>query len=264
MVLVGPAVWRILSFLIHQQRARCEPRDAVHYQQQVVLRNHGTPGSATWKLIQIAWHWRRLAKNSTLRNLPLILLAASNIFVFAIAGVFSAEVVKAAGDETLIRSPNCGSSFPNTSDSANLPSWYQWDAKQTRTASTYARACYLTTYDDSRCDRFTTPNITWTYDTTAPCPFDDDLCQPSGAYQMDSGYLNTHESLGINAKKSDRLSYRQVTTCAVLQQDNHVITNDTTVNQDLHFFYGKTGDTEHTFSYSNITADRYYSLGYTL
>lgn len=122
----GAAVWKILSFSIHQSRTSQDPRDGLHHQQQVILRNSGTPGAASWQLLQLSYVWGRLAKRPFWRSLPLALLAMANLIAFALAGVFSSEVTKAAGDAVLIRSDNCGNWTLNSTTSAFAFSTKHW------------------------------------------------------------------------------------------------------------------------------------------
>ena len=136
----GAACWRILCFIIHQARAKEGAKsDALYHQQQAILRNSTTPGSAAWQVSQVAWSWKGIAKNPVIRNLPIILLAVLNMSLFGLAGVFSAEIAKAAGNETLIRSTNCGTMISDDSSSNFAQAK---DSNQTIAASAYSRACY--------------------------------------------------------------------------------------------------------------------------
>ncbi|KAL8780906.1 MAG: hypothetical protein Q9213_006246, partial [Squamulea squamosa] len=218
----GTACWRILSFLIHQHRAKQELEDAIHHQQQVILRNSSTPDAAAWQMAQLIWAWRNIADKPILRNLPFITLAVCNMLLFAIAGVFSAEVTKAAGNATLIRSATCGYLLldDNQSDLTALQAskgFRAMDANDTLTASAYSRACYDNAQIALQCYQYPKPNIPWTNRSDVPCPFGDNICKDIGGFQMDSNFIDSHATLGINSKKFDRVQYRKVTTCSVLR-----------------------------------------------
>ena len=139
----GVACWRIMSYIMHQYRATQEPQDGLHHQQQAIFRNTSSPGGASWQFVLLMWFWRKNATRSLLRNLPFVILALLNIALFGVAGIFSSEVTKAAGNETLVRSPNCG--YLALSDDVTQESeaaFIALDLNDTLSASTYSRACY--------------------------------------------------------------------------------------------------------------------------
>ncbi|KAL8705019.1 MAG: hypothetical protein Q9201_001864 [Fulgogasparrea decipioides] len=271
----GTACWRILSFLIHQRQAKHLLNDAIHHQQQVILRNSGTPGEAAWQMTQLAWHWRKIAEKPRpiLRSLPLVILAVCNMVLFAIAGVFSAEVTKAAGNETLIRSPACGFLLPN--DRSDLPVFQStaganaMEANDTLAASAYSRACYGNTQSGSQCYQYSRPYIPWTNRTDMPCPFGDNICKDVGGFEMDSGLIDSHETLGINAKTSDRVQYRKVTTCSVLRTKEYAYEFNSTgsgteVQHLIRYNYGTTVGSDENFTFQYNTNDVVGFNGYAL
>ena len=213
----GGALWRIISYIIHQSRANLRFRDGLHHQQQVIFRNASSPGSASWQLIQLMFHWAGLTKRPALRILPLAALALINLVLFALAGVFSAEVTKAAGNETLIRSPNCGSwNISGPQEQAIFRSKILLD---TTSASTYAHSCYGQVQNTLACSQYTQPSIPWTVNQNASCPFSSGMCRlgDTAAYQMDTGLIDSHHVLGVNAPPADRITYRKVTTCSPIK-----------------------------------------------
>ena len=273
----GAAWWRILSFLIHQYRATPGPRDTVHHQQQVILRNSSTPGGAAWQMTQVAWGWRKIADHPVLVNLPLIALAISNMLVFAVAGVFSSEVAKAAGNETLIMGPNCGYMVddPSLPDSSplRLAGWSAMEANDTLVANSYARDCYSDIPDDLRCNRFVKPKLSFTSKPNASCPFSDDICMegPTAAFEVDSGLMDSHSDLGINSRESDRVQYRKVTSCSALNTQDHAhqvnatdaFGNPTRITRyDYGSLGGRQGTRNWTFQYN--LGNRQGLNGYTL
>ena len=140
------------------------------------------------------------------------------MLLFAIAGVFSSEVTKAAGNSTLIRSSKCGFLAPKLSDPNSFAGYNALDTNGTLAASTYSRACYGNAHNELQCNQYVKPHLSWTAKRNATCPFEGDLCfgGPTGSYEMDTGLIDSHDHLGINAKKSDRIQYRKITTCSVL------------------------------------------------
>ena len=256
----GAACWTIQSFLIHQHRANRGPSNAIHHQQQVVLRNSNTAGSAAWQILQVAWYWRKVANESALQSLALVLLAVSNMVLFGIAGVFSAEVTKAAGNETLIYSPNCGYLMPIT-NRTDLPSYdattgaNAMDANDTLAAAAYSRACYGKSAGGSQCHQYPKPNIPWTNQTNVPCPFKGNICKDDvGAFEMDTGFIDSLATLGINSKASEAVQYRKVTSCSVLRTKEYahefnLTDSQNEVEQFIGYQYGAFTDDIDNYTY---------------
>lgn len=166
---------------------------------------------------QLIWYWWKFAKRPFRRSLPLAFFALLNLVVFAVAGVFSSQVTKAAGDETLVVSPNCGYwAADNGTSQQNLFAQSSKTLNDTITAASYARTCYGGLQDPLQCDIYTQPQIKWTTNHNASCPFATGVCYFSNtaAYEMDTGPIDSHDVLGINAPVRDRITYRKVTTCA--------------------------------------------------
>ena len=236
----GASCWKITSYAIHQCRASQDYKDALHHQQQAILCNTDGPAGALWGFCQLPWYWRDHAIRSLARSLPLVLLALLNIATFGVAGIFSSDVTKAAGNETLIRSPHCGylivetgnGTFQDTVASNGI------DLNDTLAATTYSRACYGNTENALGCNQYVRQQLHWTSNQNATCPFSPDLCiyGSTAAYELDTGLLDTHEHLGINAVQSDRIQYRKVTSCSPIHTRGYVTTfNDT---DPTHLAYG--------------------------
>ena len=217
----GAAWWRISSYILHQHNAKHENQDGLHHQQQAIFRNTSTPGAASWEFIQLAWYWRNNAARPLLRTLPVILLALLNLTLFAVAGIFSSEVTKAAGNETLIRSPTCGYLDMTASD-AHLAAFRAVDLNDTLAATTYSRACYGNSQNNLQCNQYPQPSLSWKTTQNATCPFSPEICYfgASAAYEMDTGNLDSHSALGINAPKHDRVHYRKVCMFQILSSSS--------------------------------------------
>lgn len=146
--------------------------------------------------------------------------------IFAVAGVFSAEVTKAPGNETLIRSPHCGVLFDDiegTDKTAKGLSGLNFLlANDTIAATAYSRACYGNAPGGSQCHQYAKPNIPWKQQTNVSCPFSDGICEDNLTFEMDTGFINSHDDLGVNTKTSDRIEYRKKTTCSILVKKGYV------------------------------------------
>ncbi|KAL8819482.1 MAG: hypothetical protein Q9223_002094 [Gallowayella weberi] len=146
---------------------------------------------------------------------------------FIVAGIFSSQVTKAAGNEVLIQSRRCGllnltldpSSQRGSVAVGNL------ETNDTMTASTYSQACYGNGQNPLQCNRYIRPSLPWTTVSNATCPFTHSLCYygATSAYLMDSGLLDSHRDLGINAPSSDRVQYRKITTCSPIHFSAYVV-----------------------------------------
>ena len=136
-----------------------------------------------------------------------------------LAGIFSSEVTRAAGNETLIRSPDCGVlDSTNPGSQQALSALEATDARDTLAATTYSRACYGSTQNILQCAQYPKQQLPWKVNQNATCPFTNGICIYGGssAYEMDTGSIDSHEALGINAPKSERVQYRKVSTCKLL------------------------------------------------
>ena len=260
----GVACWTILSYTIHQRRASKDRQDVLHHQQQVTLRNAGTPGAAAWQFCQLIWHWRKHTVKPGARTMPILLLALLNIVFFALASIFSSEVTRAAGNQVLIRSPHCGMLSPtnlNFSSQATSQASDRLEVNDTLSANTYAQACYSKTPDPLVCDQYAQHSLSWKVNQNASCPFAPDLCWygATAAYEMDSGRLDSHTALGINAPRSDRVEYRKVTTCSPIHSIGHtVIFNET--NTELVRY----GDTLVNYMFGEVSGIQPYTFQYNL
>lgn len=213
--IVGAQLWRILSFIFHQSRSSRGPQDGLHHQHQNIFRNTTSPGGATWQFMLLTFHWWKHARRPVLRSLPWAILGLAYIVVFGVAGVFSSEVTKSAGNARLIRSNNCG--YFRLDGSNSLQSVYAYNAKglnDTTTAANYARACYGGAHDPLQCSTFVQSELPWTSDQNATCPFANDttcLWSNTAAFKMETDLIDSHSDLGINAPVHDRVKYKKGT-----------------------------------------------------
>ena len=217
--IVGASLWTILSYTFHQMRASRTGTDGLHHQQQNIFRNTSSPAGAAITFIKQAFFWRKSAKRPYLRTLPWAFFAIVYICLFGVLSVFSAQTSKAAGDERLIRGTSCG--YWRMADQVTLQSQTAFTRKTTRDtllAANYARACYSETPDPLQCNVYPVKDIPWTKNQNATCPFTSGTCVygDTAAFQMDTGLIDSHQFLGINAPTSQRLQYRKVSTCAPL------------------------------------------------
>lgn len=164
-------------------------------------------------------------------SVPLLLLLALTV-VFAISltaiSLLSAQAFKAPDDTALIASPYCG--WPPESN--NLSSLSTFEEKevttlllvparsQYETARKYARSCYADADDgqvpggEKQCNGMVMPLITSTRTMKKKCFFPDSGICKTDAARIESSYVDSRDTLGINTPDEDRISFKKSLTCA--------------------------------------------------
>ncbi|PLB43270.1 hypothetical protein P170DRAFT_514532 [Aspergillus steynii IBT 23096] len=217
----GQAFWRILCFILHQLRSTPGPHDGVYIQQQVILRNADLPLSAVWDLVIVMFSWRGRARRLYSRSMALVTIATVNLAVWKAAGIFSAKLAMSSDADILLQSPRCGLHAIKI-DQARPDR--QLIIKPIRLARDYAQQCYEDVPSaESICRTFVSKSLPWKSSPNASCPFARNLCigGESAAFEMDTGMLDSHVHLGLNAPPKDRIFYRKNATCAPLDLTNY-------------------------------------------
>ncbi|KAK7905917.1 hypothetical protein LTR67_000641 [Exophiala xenobiotica] len=204
--------------------------------------------------------------------------------LFIAADVLSNFAISASsingGSPVLWRAKGCGiwnQTYLNTATSnlfsseQGLGLYIQYAAKQANDVQLsleYSQECYMSpsaSNQSSTCHAFRTSNLTWET-RTGLCPFQPQICHGrSRTVVLDTGYIDSHDHLGINAKPEDRMQYRRRTTCAVLNSTNHVSGWDGAVvnassprpppeSAYAHFGPSIVHGTDWTYSYSNFAS----------
>jgi hypothetical protein len=237
--MAGGQFWTILRFTLHQLRASHNSDrqlNILYHKEQVVLRNTTSALTTAQLLLTLRWDSRRSASRAPTHNMPVIVLAILSAAFFFVAGAFSNTMTN-AGPQVLSRSPFCGfwnqtyfDIAQNGLDAAmgsvqNLMLANEANAKRdqdTELSLQYAQGCYLgQSTESSNCDTFQTSALSMTITNESTCPFSAEICRSDvDTIVFDTGPINTHTDLGINAAPSDRLSFRRVTKCTVLDNTN--------------------------------------------
>jgi len=218
-------MWAIIRFVLHQWRAGRIPSYALEEDQQVIIRN-GTWAETFVEFAKLMRVYVRQGREPCYRNLlywsVLVMVAASVNFVgWTIAGGFSSKVTQGLDDHLLISSPNCGfytdiSVFDSFTPATGFQARLQ---NSTRIADGYVQTCYNTSKSSNAlCHRFVQQEIKWTTDFNASCPFSPGMCLggDTAAFEMDTGPIDSHKTLGLNSARENRVLYRRKTTCAPL------------------------------------------------
>lgn len=221
--LVGNQLWSLLCFVIHQIRSTRKPKDGLHHQQQVLLRNSASQNHTLLELLKLSWFWKNSTNKVVQRCLPLATLAILHSCTFALAGLFAYRATFSTADEVLVRSPSCGSfKFPLVAfESWNEETFDLGNAaeinKRTTSmwSSNYARSCYVNGSTPG-CNVFTGQIFGSDPDYSVKCPFADGVCvdDSEGVIRLDSGPIFSDSDLGINTRREDAIIYRRTMTCA--------------------------------------------------
>ncbi len=279
----GQHFWDIFCYTLFQLRSTARDEDGLFHQQQAVLRNTATDTSAVWQFLTLGWYWQRRARRAWGRTLPLVVGGLLNILAFGAAGVFVSRVTN-NGNEVLLREIACGLwpdpyafnpdlNFNQTSVMEQME--FSANAEYTvGMSSTFAGNCYG--YDSAAAANLPSPDcnangrqlIDWSVDIDTACPFAPDMCIDDLAVRLDTGYIDSHLHLGINAPPKNRVLFREVLECAPITiqgfQSGWVDLADSGLPQDMYgpgnygsefmyYNYGPQYDygMNHTFIYSN-------------
>lgn len=257
--LVGTQLWKILCFVFHQIRVTEKPRDGLYHQHQNVLRNVHAPGEASLSFMLQSWHWWGRTRHSLIRSLPWALFSIFYLVVFTILAIFgSSEVTRAAGQERLIRSSQCG--YWMTDESATRSRSFEVKTLRDLTnAAAYARECYGESANALQCNTYATPSIRWEGKNVG-CAFKEGMCWRNHTYQMDTGLIDSHFDLGINTPQQERLKYRRVTTCSVIGEEGYI--NDSNDTMVTTWNYGPTEGSNFTINYNknSLRSEAAYSV----
>ena len=233
--LVGSSAWKLVAYIVHLRQATDQGEDGMHFQLQAALRNSATHTAFVLNVVRIihAWQSRPSSRSTVKRASSLVALATSVSLLFTAAGTLSSKIAS-SDTAALLQGQGCG--FPRSSADGGFDNIAQTLTNNmlsgmTLTASNaYARECYTNLVSSNvsivsagpstgaaRCDDFVQPSLSYVVNMWNPCPFEE-ACAVDDAQvlQLDTGYLDSHEDLGLNQPLSNRVLFRRVTTCSPL------------------------------------------------
>ncbi|KAH0552959.1 hypothetical protein GP486_006843 [Trichoglossum hirsutum] len=268
---VGDRFWAILRFVLHQCRSGRGQQEALHAQQQVILKNTSSDVATVWEFLQLAYYWRNHASRLLGRCAPISMLAFLNFVVWTASGIFSSQIARVpGGNEVLVRSPHCGAyMLPNVSISMRQ----EYNGRlqnQTRIADGYVKTCYndRESSENERCRLYVRQQIPWKGNADVECPFQSKVCKNGiKAYEMDTGMVDSHAVLGVNSRPSERVLYRRRTTCAILNTEDYskVVREENIGLSFAEFYYGASAnDLGFNFTFRVNAAAALSSAGYDL
>ena len=218
----GSQMWSIIRFVLHQSRAGARPQSADDDEHLQLFIAHSSMSGAAGHGLALIW---KLLRSPGPRNSNkfrwAVVLASVALFTFlgwTVAAAFSAAV--ALTDVPLLYvSPACGFYIdpPGEHSFAPAAGFQARLLNSSRIADEYVRTCYNTSLSaNSLCQQFVQQDIRWIQKPNASCPFAPGMCLggDNAAFEMDSGMIDSHETLGLNAARENRVLYRRSTTCA--------------------------------------------------
>lgn len=233
--LILPSLWQSLIACIYL--FRCTRPANQNYelkQRRVILRNAKLPGDAFMDLLKSFCSWRRRVESSEggpFQFLRLLALALGGMAVMT-AGSISIPPLMASDvtDNVIVlaKSGSCGflRVFDAEADLDEVAASTSREFDETIDARRYATEFYGDgSYANQTLSEFPVPSLPFEVDNAATCPFSEELCLlgSDGSISFDTGLLDSHKHLGINARAQDRIQYRWKTTCTPLKlNDEHV------------------------------------------
>lgn len=223
----GSQLWGLVCFVLHQLQSSPDERDILHLQLQALLRIGLSSLSMLARFTRVSWDWRSRTTRLWRRTAPLIAACLIHFSIVAIAGIFSSRMVDASGEALIKRSSNCGW-YDNSvagkvqgggltdNDLAAIDTIISTGRTAITRGKEYSRACYPkidgSQPSDTFCSSTVVPFIQSTVNLSATCPFQSGACNGPAA-RFDTGWVDSHDHLGVNAPPKDRVQIRKTTTC---------------------------------------------------
>ncbi|KAF2728729.1 hypothetical protein EJ04DRAFT_516392 [Polyplosphaeria fusca] len=257
---VGQHLWEIASFIWHQSRSSPLPKFALQYQQDMALRNNGTPAQSLIYLTRIAWAWRHVrthVRGSRYFRIAILPPLVPLIFVILLvaSGILSSALVDSSNIDILLTGSKCGIWQTPTEELMVDPSGSfpvemgSYIRRIGEFSHTYTRTCYNKTRAElgPSCQMFAKPNLDYSTTLDQKCPFNETTCQLKDTNaKLDTGLIDTNALLGVNSKKAN-IQFRKLTTCAPIKPDiftetsNYTLTGPTGIKHPyiVHWLFGQ-------------------------
>ena len=269
--LVGPLTWILIQYPWFRSSTlngrRTQPLHPFYYRQkQVLLRNSGGDlGTVSDSYILLKAWWKYGVWKAFWRTGPIFLVALLFWCLWQVAAIVSFYIWQTTPPTVgLLRSDTCGYNFlqgPGTDTSFRRSGLIE-----TIQAETYVSQCYGSGTSGA-CNVYAKQNISYT-SSNGSCPFaSSDICiiENSAPYRLDTGPIDSHTDLGINAPPQDRVTYQKINTCSPIHSTQFTqIVNANETDEAYYwppetrlqqFYYGPILATNfsYTFEYSEWT-----------
>ena len=233
---VGARFWRIVCVAIHHAQSSAEPQDGIYHQRQAILKNADNPLAGFLSWYQLLMAWRKIGHRTYHRLLPMAILSACIGIGFIAASLLSSRVGSAMGEEVLVRG-TCGVNIlghhiagqDKNPAVETSPEFFTvlipFLGQRLVSFSNYALSCYATKGNAQGCNTYVKSQLPFTSNHSAACPFQDGICRLNNSnILIDTGYIDSHKDLGMNARPEDRFLYRRTTHCAPLVSEGYTST----------------------------------------
>lgn len=266
--IAGGAFWSIISYIVYRRMAAKRLMDGLTAQEQLLFRNPSGALGDAFTLAQMSRKWRSQVPRGWLRPALLTVIPLAIWAGFAIAGVFVSHVTTPAykSNRVLVAPGNCGLVQWETQSLQDDIARVNKIATDTGNARAYAEQCYHSQSGALNCNELPVQSLNYNTSIVA-CPWSGDLCVGHSAFQMDSGWIDSHNDLGINAKLKNRVQVRLVNTCAVINTTGLVRSlPDPTTDGESNFleFYLGSVPTVSNYTYRYSTHTVHALIPYTL
>ena len=280
------SIIRLILYHLHYKRkpntssAQIDDFKGYLEQRRVLLRNSWGGLPLFFQLIPQVCHWRSFIRRHIPRDrgcrkaTPLILIvcfvhfAAWVVFGFIVSFLWTEGYV---AQEALVRSQNpCGTLSVNDVNDRLQRNLFEFtDNNATVAADQYVKQCYLDEPSATAPCAFYPQRRLDIKKSDGQCPFDvsqNCITTNSTPFTMDTEYIDSSDSLGMNAKPEDRILFRKLTTCSPISSRDYatVVNANETDEATLwprdtrlyRYFYGNvpvndTYNTSYTFEFSS-------------
>ncbi|KAF2142266.1 uncharacterized protein K452DRAFT_333074 [Aplosporella prunicola CBS 121167] len=210
---IGTSTWKICCFILHYIYSTEASRDALYHQRQAILRNSANASTGISSLFLLLKAWQTQSTKAYQRILPLLAFSCLILAAFAVASTFSSRI-SSVGTAVLLSGTNCGYMYPlsKSSDPMGLTTVFQPYLSQKHTSDAdYAQECYPDIQSTEGCNTFVQRRLSTSVIRNAFCPFPGDICKSQDSnLLLDTGLVDSHNDLGINAPPGHRYQFRFV------------------------------------------------------
>jgi len=254
------SLWRIACFGLHLYLSSGTiPQDGLYHQRQAILRNSSNAITGLKQFFRVHLAWRKKTRKVHGRMLPMVVLAASLSIASGAAGVLSSWIFSSDANEVLISGVYCGvtdeEKFSSTIERAGFVLPYI--SKQAQLALNYVSQCYNDGSPTDECKVYVKSTLSPIINRDVECPFGKEICvNQSNNMRLDTGFLDSHDDLGMNLPRNFRFLYRVVEQCAPLATNGYTKTNSigdsSYLIQTMRYYYGApNGQNQdvHTYEY---------------
>ena len=214
------SLWEITIFCLHFTRTLPYDSTPAIDKQWVIIRNSASPDKASLPLLK-SISWSHVSSKSS-RNGFILLLPACLLLIMKLSSfIVPSVIISGSLDDIALRNPGvCGFKLAYDSDeSLSFGAGAANELQETMESRRYADERYGNSAITFATEPiFPVDKLPFKIRQKEPCPFAEEMCLlgNKSAISFDTGLLDSHIHLGINAKSSDRIQYRWRSVCTPL------------------------------------------------